>query len=86
MLFGTSSPLVGTDLLGTLMLLYTDPGTGTLILQLLAAGFIGAAFYARQFARRAKSLFSKKDGVEEAPSSETAELGESSSDLAKKSE
>ncbi|HYG82405.1 MAG TPA: hypothetical protein VD861_18555 [Pyrinomonadaceae bacterium] len=85
MLFGTSSPLVGTDLLGTLILLYTDPGTGTLILQLLAAGLIGAAFYARQFARRAKSLFSKKDAGEDAPAAEAGEVGESSSDLAKKS-
>jgi hypothetical protein len=74
MLFGMSSPLA---------LLYTDPGTGTLILQLLAAALIGAAFYARQFARRAKSLFSKNKGGEEgldASSPAASQPGESSSD------
>ena len=55
--------------------------------QLLAAGFIGAAFYARQFARRAKGLFSKKHADEAAPDQPTPDavgLDESSSDLAKK--
>ncbi len=28
---------------------YTDPGTGTLIWQMLAAGFVGALFYFRKF-------------------------------------
>jgi hypothetical protein len=81
-----SSSLLGT-FFNSLALLYTDPGTGTLILQLLAAGFIGAAFYARQFARRARSLFSKKQADEAAPDSpspDAAGLDESSSDLAKK--
>lgn len=40
-----------------LMLLYTDPGTGTLILQLLIAAFFGALFYIRFFTRRARSFF-----------------------------
>jgi hypothetical protein len=28
---------------------YTDPGTGTLIWQMLAAGFVGLMFYLRRF-------------------------------------
>jgi hypothetical protein len=28
---------------------YTDPGTGALILQMLAAGFVSAIFYVRKF-------------------------------------
>jgi hypothetical protein len=28
---------------------YTDPGTGALILQMLAAGFVSAIFYVRRF-------------------------------------
>lgn len=31
------------------VLLYTDPGTGALILQLLAAALIGSMFYLRKF-------------------------------------
>ena len=86
MIYDMSSSLVGTNFLSSIMLLYTDPGTGTLILQLLAAGFIGAAFYARQFARRAKSLFSKTDGGADNASSGAAKADGSSSDLAKKAE
>jgi hypothetical protein len=73
----------------SLMFLYTDPGTGTLILQLLAAGAIGLVFYVRVFARRAKSFFSRKPGAEDGadnPSTHKAELTESPSDLTKKVE
>ena len=40
--------------------LYADPGSGTLILQLLAGAFFGLLFYARFFTRRARKLFSRK--------------------------
>jgi hypothetical protein len=36
---------------------YTDPGTGALIWQIIAAGFVGLMFYFRKFASR----FRKKD-------------------------
>ncbi|MGI8734304.1 MAG: hypothetical protein ACR2LM_13515 [Pyrinomonadaceae bacterium] len=39
-----------------IFLLYTDPGTGALLWQLLAAGFIGAAFYFRHYAAKIKVL------------------------------
>jgi hypothetical protein len=42
-------------------LLYTDPGSGTLILQLLAAGLFGLLFYLRYFIRRVKGFFLKRD-------------------------
>jgi len=42
-------------------LLYTDPGSGTLILQLLAAALFGLLFYLRFFIRRVKGIF-KRDG------------------------
>lgn len=37
---------------------YVDPGSGTLILQILAAAGVGALFYFRQFRDKIKSLFS----------------------------
>jgi hypothetical protein len=46
-----------------LMFLYTDPGSGALLWQLLVAGFIGALFYARLFFRRAIAMiFCKRRG------------------------
>jgi hypothetical protein len=42
------------------MLLYTDPGTGTLILQLLIAAFLGVFFYIRFFFKRVGGFFSRK--------------------------
>ena len=47
-------------LTSTFALFYTDPGTGTLILQLLAAAFLGAVFYFRYFTKRVKGYFSRK--------------------------
>jgi hypothetical protein len=41
-------------------LIYTDPGTGALILQLLVAAFLGTVFYLRYFTKRARNLFSRK--------------------------
>lgn len=41
-------------------LIYTDPGTGALVLQLLVAGVLGTVFYLRYFTKRARSLFSRK--------------------------
>ena len=68
---------------------YTDPGTGTLIWQLLVAAVFGGMFYARIYYRKAKHIIStKKDGkksVELAPSDDpsssntTLEAAESSS-------
>jgi hypothetical protein len=37
-------------------MLYTDPGTGAMLWQLLAAAFIGGAFYFRQYAAKMKVL------------------------------
>ena len=44
----------------TTMLLYIDPGTGSLIVQALAAGFLSVLFYAKKIIRFFKSLFMKK--------------------------
>lgn len=46
--------------------LYTDPGSGALILQLLSAAVIGSLFYFRSFRDRVKHFFSsrKKDQTE----------------------
>jgi hypothetical protein len=43
-----------------MLFLYTDPGTGTLILQLLIAAFLGVFFYIRFFFKRVGGFFSKK--------------------------
>jgi hypothetical protein len=37
-------------------LLYTDPGTGAMVWQLLVAAFIGAAFYFRQYATKIRVM------------------------------
>lgn len=40
----------------TLIAFYTDPGTGAMLWQLLAAALIGGAFYFRHYAARIKVL------------------------------
>jgi hypothetical protein len=50
---------------GYLAFLYTDPGTGTLVLQLLVGAFFGLLFYIRFFTRRARNLFSRKQKSED---------------------
>jgi hypothetical protein len=47
--------------------LYTDPGTGTLILQLLIAAFFGVLFYIRFFVKRIGGFFSRRKAGEETP-------------------
>ncbi len=37
---------------------YVDPGSGSLIIQMLIAAGVGAMFYFRQFREKIKSLFS----------------------------
>lgn len=43
-----------------LILLYTDPGTGAMIWQLLVAAGLGAAFYFRHYFSRVRALFSAR--------------------------
>ncbi len=45
------------SMFGSYVLLYTDPGTGAMLWQLLAAGFIGAAFYFRHYTSKIKDRF-----------------------------
>lgn len=47
-----------------LLFLYTDPGTGTLVLQLLIAAFLGVFFYIRFFFKRVGGFFSRKKTAE----------------------
>lgn len=50
--------------------LYTDPGSGALILQLLSAAVIGSLFYFRSFRDRVKHFFSsRKKSQTELPAS-----------------
>jgi hypothetical protein len=42
----------------TLAFLYTDPGSGALVWQLLVASFVGGLFYMRSFIRRIKAKMS----------------------------
>ena len=48
-----------------MLFLYTDPGTGTLVLQLLIAAFLGVFFYIRFFFKRVGGLFSRKKAAED---------------------
>jgi hypothetical protein len=43
-----------------LALLYTDPGSGALIWQLLVASFVGILFYVRSFIRRIMATISDR--------------------------
>ena len=45
-------------MLETYFMLYTDPGTGAMLWQLLAAAFIGGAFYFRHYIAKVKVLLS----------------------------
>jgi hypothetical protein len=42
----------------TLAFLYSDPGSGALIWQLLVASFVGGLFYIRSFIRRIAAMMS----------------------------
>jgi hypothetical protein len=80
--------MILTGTFGLFAFLYTDPGTGTLLLQLLAAGFLGVAFYFRYFTKRVKGFFDKRKGdagtdYASNPASE-AQHPTASSDLSKK--
>lgn len=48
-----------------MLFLYADPGTGTLILQLLIAAFFGVLFYIRFFFKRVGGFFSRKKTAED---------------------
>jgi len=45
---------------------YIDPGTGSMLLQMLGAGIAGAIFYFREFRMKLLSLFTRR----EAPAAE----------------
>jgi len=49
----------------TLVFLYTDPGSGALIWQLLVASFVGILFYVRTFIRRITAMMSGRRSNEE---------------------
>jgi hypothetical protein len=42
-------------------LAYIDPGTGSMLLQVIAAGVAGAIFYFREVRIKLRSLFSRRD-------------------------
>lgn len=39
--------------------MYLDPGTGSVILQVLIAGLLGAGVFLRMFSKKIKAFFSK---------------------------
>ena len=47
----------------TLAFLYTDPGSGALIWQLLVASFVGGLFYVRSFIRRITAMISGRKSI-----------------------
>ncbi len=50
---------------------YLDPGSGSILIQLLAAAALGAAFAARIYWKKIKAFFSGKKNPEEKPVEET---------------
>lgn len=60
-------PLLSGNL-GALLFLYTDPGSGALLLQILFAGLLGGVFYLRRFKEKLFRVFgSKKNQPEKLP-------------------
>src|SRR5262245_46570297 len=49
----------------SLAFLYTDPGSGALIWQLLVASFVGGLFYIRSFIRRVTAKMSSRRSSEQ---------------------
>jgi hypothetical protein len=52
----------GSDI-HSLAFLYTDPGSGALIWQLLVASFVGGLFYVRSFIQRITAMISGKKSM-----------------------
>ena len=71
--------LMGVSTLHTFQLvkvclfLYADPGSGTLIWQLLVAAFLGLMFYARFFVHKIRNAFSSKKIGTQSPEILTSE-------------
>lgn len=89
MILDMSSMFLGAGVFRFFAFLYTDPGTGALILQLLVAAFLGAVFYFRYFTRRARNLFSRKpkdEGSLDGSAASGVEVTPASSDFTKKLE
>ena len=55
---------------------YVNPGSGTLILQMLAAAGVGAIFYFRQFRDKVKSIFTGRSDTSDSNSAEKRDNGE----------
>jgi len=53
---------------------YIDPGTGSMLLQVIGAGIAGAIFYFRELRCKVLSMFSRR------PAAETDESGEQPAD------
>ncbi|MEA3440936.1 MAG: hypothetical protein U9R58_11715 [Chloroflexota bacterium] len=51
-------------------LLYLDPGSGSVIFQLLIAGLVGAGFIIRLYWKRITGIFSKRGPEDEEPTSD----------------
>jgi hypothetical protein len=58
------------------VLLYIDPGSGSLIVQVIIGGALGVAFFFKDLKRRAAALFGKKDKSAYPPDSEADDLQE----------
>ena len=59
------------------MLLYIDPGSGSLLIQVIIGGALGVAFFFKDLKRRAAAMFSKKkESAPPAEASETEDSGE----------
>lgn len=57
----------------TLAFLYTDPGSGALLWQLLLASFFGGLFYARSFIRRVIAMTSSRGSGKQSEQQATAD-------------
>jgi hypothetical protein len=60
---------------------YLDPGTGSYLLQILAAGVLSALFMLKTYWHKIKSLFGWKKSEEDTPASGSSEVSDDSSTL-----
>jgi hypothetical protein len=75
-----AASLLLSDRIHAQLLLYTDPGTGSLVWQLVLASVVGGGFYARLLLRQVRERFTSSKKVEAAA---RVSLGDQSSEAIK---
>jgi hypothetical protein len=54
---------------------YLDPGSGSILIQVLVAGLLGGAFLIKTYWRKLTSLFTRKNNTEKSLNNDSADDG-----------